>query len=341
MKKHLLAIISCAAVVLCGCKTEVPVPIPNDQLVGLWGLTLAEQSSQNGVYEEYVRFMDDGNFEYYAITNPEYAYHRGTYTNVDGQLTMLYKKLRRFEMVEDVARYTVDVQTDDYWNKGELTIIGITGNSITLKTRSGKCYMYKATTIANWNEEYSAPEIPVTADALLGQWDQVNFSQTSGTGSTWWYFYEPDKMGISFAADAALDSCPFWQSRVLEKLRLDNIVMASELVEVKPADCSWSLNADTITLTCSQYVAYKADSEGHRSNERTVTPETPIALKYPVAILTDYYMIIFNAEANLHHSFHKQAKKSAGAPARCRNVTEEHSADPLFSDKFINSALFR
>lgn len=341
MKKHLLIIISCIAVVLCGCKQEEPVPVPDEQLVGLWGLTLAEQPSPNGVYEEYVRFMDDGNFEYYAITNPEYAYHRGTYTNVDGQLTMLYKKLRRFEMVEDVARYTVDVQTDDYWNKGELTIIGTSGNSLTLKTHSGKCYMFKATAIADWNEEYSAPEIPVTADALLGQWDQVNFSQTSGTGSTWWYFYEPEKMGISFAAGAALDSCPFWQSRVLEKLRLDNILTADELVEVKPVDCNWSLNADTITLTCSQYVAYKADSEGNRSNERTVTPETPLAMKYPVAILTGYYMILYNSEANLHHSFHKQAKKSAGEPARCRNVTEEHSADPLFNDKFINSALFR
>lgn len=98
MKKHLLVIISCAAVVLCGCKTEVPVPVPNDQLVGLWGLTLAEQPSQNGVYEEYLRFMDNGNFEYYAITNPEYAYHRGT-------LRPAYRQQKTLQTLRRICAY--------------------------------------------------------------------------------------------------------------------------------------------------------------------------------------------------------------------------------------------
>ena len=340
MKKHLL-LISCIALVLAGCKQEEPVPVTIGQLEGLWGLTLEKTPLASGDYEEYVRFKSDGTFEYYNATSQDYSYHRGTYTTANGQITMLYQKLRRFEVVENIPRYTVDFRTTDYWTKGDLTVIDLTDNSMALKTSSGKCYMFKTTVISKWNDEFSAPEIAVTEEALLGQWDQINFSQTTGTGSTWWYFYEPAKMGISFAAENALDSCPFWQSRVLEKLRLANILTTSEEVEVNPTDCSWTLNADTIVLTCSQYVAYKADSEGHRSDERTVTPDTPITLKYPVVTLTDYYMILYNKENDLHHSFHKQAPKAASAPACAGKAATEHSAEPVFSDKFINSALFK
>ena len=336
MKKFtFLALI--AALVLTGC--EQPVVIPEDlhSFDGIWGLSQDKEPAAGGQYSEYIRFNQQNTFEYFFLSDATYTYHRGTYKINQGNVTFTYKGLWRFDVVEKIARYTNDYYVEDSPDQAAFTIAELGSDRMTFKTANKqRVYFYKVEAVKGWNEEFSAPELEVTEANLARQWDQLDFFQAVVGGTTWWYFYEPEKQGITLLADGAMGQCPFWESRILENRLAAGTMLTDERVAVNPEDCSWSLSKDSVFMTCTKYVAYKTDANGNRTDERTVTPQEPVRIKFVVQVLTDYYCILYNTETQLFHAFGKHTEKASSAPIRRQN-----ESFGTFSEKrFANSKNF-
>ena len=286
-----------------GC-TQSNVPDDLYHLDGLWGLTTDRTAPLDGRYEEYVRFYTDDSFEYFYITSTEYVYHTGSYTINKGEIEMTYKGLRRFAVADEVPRLIDSYYASNSLDKGILVITDYGTDKMVLKANSGKINLFKTKEVYGWKDEFSAPAVPVSVDALLGAWDQLDFYQYAGwSGVTWWYFFEPDKNGMTLEEDGVMTYCPFWSNRVLEKQINAYKLSANEQVVINPADCSWSLSGDTLTMTCSRYLAYTPDASGYPTAEHTETPEQPVSIRFMVQTLTPDYLILYNGETMLYHAF--------------------------------------
>lgn len=316
MKNCCIILLACIALLGAGC-TQGNVPEDLSRLEGLWGLTTDKVSPADGRYEEYIRFYADYSFEYYYITSATYVYHVGVYSISKGELTLNYKGLRRFDVVEDLPRLTDSYFSPNSLEQGVMTILDYSTDRMLFRAGSTKCYLFPASQIYGWNDEFSAADVPVIEEAFIAQWDQLDFYQYSWQGSIWWYFYEPEKNGITFADHGIITDCPFWANRVLEKMINAGKLTTSEQVEVNPDDCGWSLSADTLSMTCSRYLAFTPDAAGNRTAEHTETPELPVTIRFLVQTLTPYYLVLYNAETSLFHAFyrHKSDTPAADAPA--------------------------
>ena len=314
MKKYCIELLTCLALVCAGCEQR-NVPEGLTALDGLWGLTTDKTTTADGRYEEYVQFDKDMTFRYYYVTDEASVYHWGSYEILDGDVLMTYNGLRRFDIVDSIPRYTDDYYVENRPDKSMLQIIDYAQDKIVMKNSNGKCYFFRATKVYGWNDDFSAPAIPVTVDALLAQWDQLDFYQYYWQSTTWWYFYEPEKNGMILAADGAMTYCPFWENRVLEKMLNAGTLTSSEKAALDPIDCSWLLSADTLMMACSRLVAYTPDAQGNRTAEHTVTPEQPITIRFLVQRLTPTYLILYNPETQLFHAFcrHQEAAEAQKA----------------------------
>lgn len=316
MKNYYIIILACIALFGIGC-TQGNVPEDLSRLNGLWGLTTDKVAPADGRYEEYIRFYDDNTFEYYYVTSTTSVYHVGVYSISKSELTLNYKGLRRFDVAEDVPRLTDSYFSPNSLEQGVMTILDYSADKMLFRAGSSKCYLFPASQIYGWNDEFSAADVPVTEQELIAQWDQLNFYQYTWQGSTWWYFYEPEKNGVTLASDGIITVCPFWTNRVLEKMINTDKLTISEQVEINPDDCGWSLSGDTLTMTCSRYLAYTPDAAGNRTAEHTEAPEQPVTIRFLVQTLTPYYLVLFNPETNLFHAFyrHKPDTPAADTPA--------------------------
>ena len=314
------------SLLMAGCKKEEPLPVANSELEGLWGLTLNERGAIDGKFDEYVRFYQDGTFEYYNCDNPDYAYHRGTYTNTDGSLVMLYKRMRYYTVVDSIARVSMDIHNEEYWAKGELTFIAKSAQQITCKTSSNTCYLFKVSRLPKWDDELSAPEIAINEANILGQWDQVSFFQMVNTASTWRYFYKPSANGVTLAAGGVLGACPFIAEIIREQQQTIGTMTHDELIDIAPADCNWQLHNDTLTFACNKYIAYKTDSKGDKIAERTVTLNQPAMVTTLVYTLTNYYMTLFNIDMQIFHAFYKNKSMAIDPPSQAPALRQRSEA---------------
>jgi hypothetical protein len=322
MRKHVILLLAGIVLFGAGC-THSNVPEDLFYLDGLWGLTTEKVAPASGRYEEYVRFHTDNSFEYYYVTAKASVYHWGSYEILQGDVLLTYKGLRRFDIADSIPRYTDDYYTENSLDKNMITILEYGLDKMVMKTGNGKCYFFKVTEMYGWNEEFSAPAITVTEQALLGQWDQLDFYQYGWQGTSWWYFYEPEKNGVTLAEEGVMTDCPFWTNRVLEKMINAGKLTTSEQIDVEPADCSWSLSTDTLTMTCSRYVAYTPDAQGNHTAEHTETPEQPVIIRFLVQRLTPNYLILYNSETMLFHAFYKQITNVPPSAPQQRNSSPD------------------
>lgn len=311
-----IALMAAGMLLLNSCEKEPVIPEDLTSFSGTWGISDSKNPSATGQYDEYIRFVENNGFEYFAMAESAYAYYRGGHV-INGKIvSLIYKGVRMFNVVDGIARYTQDYFDPESTDMSKLTIVELGTNRMIMKNNGSKYYFHKTTEIKGWNEEFSSPEIDITEDNLIATWDQLNFYINAQSGTSWWYFFEPDKNGITLLTDSLVGECPFWRNRVLENQINANVIKETELIDVDPLDCAWSLSGDTVTLTCAKYIAYTPDDNDNPTAAHEVTPEQPITIPFIVQVLTKDYLILYNTQTQVFHAFHKHVDKAASAPER-------------------------
>ena len=311
-----IALMMAVMLILSSCEKEPVIPEDLTSFSGTWGVSDSKNPSATGQYSEYIRFVEDNGFEYFAMADPAYAYYRGGHVINGKTVSLIYKGMREFVVADGIARYTQDYFDPESTDMSKLTIVELGTDRMIMKGSSGKYYFHRVAELKGWNTEFSAPEVPITEDNLTATWDQLDFYINSQTGTSWWYFYEPDKNGITLLPDSIVGECPFWRNRVLENQVNADILKETELIDVDPLDCAWGLSGDTVTLTCAKYIAYTPDDNDTPTAVHEVTPEEPIAIPFIVQVLTKDYLILYNTQTQVFHAFHKSEFRSQNSVFR-------------------------
>lgn len=333
MKKILtiagVALLTASMLVLSSCEKEPDIPEGFSSFSGTWGISTDKTPAMNGQYGEYIRFLEGNGFEYYYLGDPTYTFHRGGYVINGKTVSLIYKGMRRFDVMENIPRYTLDYFYQESADMSKLTIVELGTDRMIMKNGSGKYYFHKVDALKGWNDEFSAPEVPLFEENLIARWDQLDFYISAQGGPSWWYFYEPDKNGITLYDYGFVGECPFWANRILDNQINAKILNQSELVDVDPANCSWLMSNDSVWLSCTEYVAYTPGDNGNKTEVHVVTPEEPIIIPFIIQVLTNDYLILYNTETSVFHAFHKHADSAAAAPERKQTKPTEPAKEVI------------
>ena len=335
MKKYLMALLGGVVMALSGCNDGTVISLRQSQVVGLWGYSTDKVAAADGVYDEYYEFHDDGTFARYVMQDSIRYYLRGTYTLDDQRFYLTIKQFRTFMPEAGVYRYVLDYSDQAHWkrvqfmptacSKSKITLIGSKVNEST--------YLHAVKQLpTTWNKEFSAPEIAVTEDAMLAQWNQLDKFVIEGDQSSYYYYYHPEDNGITFLPDGHITRCVFWVNYVWDVYHAAGDIADDEYITVYNQDCSWSLNDDVVTLTCAKYTKYVPNSNGNPTNLQEVTLRTPLKMNFRVHVLTDYYLILLNEQNGCYHAFYRQPLPAANAPKQIDNDRDNIQKNIPFVD---------
>ena len=311
--KKFLPFAASILLLMSACNNGMPDQIEKKHLVGLWGISWDKQADNDGRYDQYFNFKEDGTFEYYKYQDSSRYYHRGIYGTVENAsyFYVTYQQFRSFMFIDNIARCILDYDDKSHWVPTRFVPTAMSKKMITLQSAKPEyvhMYFHAADKIpSDWPAEFSASEITLSSDALIHQWDQVNYFEVKGDETTYFYYYEPENMGITFLPDGGLTKCVFFANSVWQHQHDAGAVTDSESITIRNEDCSWTLGDDKVTLTCTQYLKYTNNQDGGISSPSLVTPDEPIALDFKIHELTDYYLILHNASTGRYHVFHKNS----------------------------------
>ena len=310
MKKYLNCFICGVIIALSSCNDGSVITLRQNQVVGLWGYSDDSHPAADGRYRAYYEFCDDGTMAYYTMLGDTVAlYNRGTYTIEDHRLSFVYKHYRVFEKLAGLFRCTYNNTDPDLWRRFNFLPTACTKSRITMiGTEVNKnSYLHAVKQLPpEWNNEFSAPEIAVTEDALLAQWDQLNMFVCIDDGWNYYYYYQPENNGITLLPDGNLTRCVFWVNYVWQAFNEAGDIADNEYITIYNQDCTWSLSDRVLTLTCSRYIKYNLDMNGQPANVREVALRTPYKKEFWVFELTDYYLTLLNEQNGYHHVFYRQ-----------------------------------
>lgn len=313
MKKTIL-LFSCLILLLSGCSNNDPSQIKQSNLIGLWGLSADKNPKNDNRYEEFVRFKDDGTFEYYWIGADKYSFHRGTYSVDEKSFALVYKDIRTFVIDHGIIRYTFSSKDSRYWDRANFPILAVSSKLITTGDNEFWKYYFHATESlsSEWpSEEIIAPETPVTEQALPGQWDLVSYYQIEAKQYTWWNIITPEEQGITLLSGGNMVNAYFWANCIYNQLSQTGEIAADENIYINYSDIRWLCNQESITLTCTKCQAIRYDGQGNKLSERVIDFATPFAMRFTVQSFNPYYMIMYSPDADKYFVFHKNQASSA------------------------------
>ena len=321
----MVGVMAIAAVLLNSCKKpDEPDPQKTaaDKLIGLWGVSDSKTPSEDNVYSECFRFGKDGALERYVMTESDFWYDEGTYNysensidpgtqskSSNGYINFSITEERHFGITNGLTIY-VERSTTTQGHLG-FTIVEQTDDRIQYKTQSKAGYMHALSSLpANWNPEFSSPEISVSEASFVGVWDLVSLFMNTSEGVDCKYAKSPETRGITLQPDNKTSDCYFWIDYIWSKAVASGTISSDEDIYVNYDDCSWSLGNGVLTLSCSQYKVGHTNSDGSFSSTGSIVPETPIVQNFIIEQLTDYYLIVssydYAFKSLAHYAFHKR-----------------------------------
>lgn len=244
--------------------------ITNQFLSGIWSVSPDDAQDMASFY---VQFYSDGTWKrlwQYAGDVTYYVADTGTYIANDTLILLVHKAERHYFYQNNILRVAcsfdyANIYPDQYPYQG-FEVFYISKDSIAASYWE---YNYNFRRLQelpdSWDPRFFEPEKTVSEASLIGVWDQVNhFSQTATPSEfhfNWWYYDYPNYAGIELLPNGKVQM-PFLIAFLLkDKLIYDGIIPDTQEVSVADDDCSWAMDNNSITLTCSKYSIFNGDSD--------------------------------------------------------------------------------
>lgn len=333
MKKELLTLLACAALLFSGCKQNEPArQLATTDLVGTWGVSSIQTPFDENTqyYGVYYQFLEDGTFFHFAIMSSSTSHVRvdlGTYSISENTLLLTNKETRYFIEVQDVPRLVMDNINDEFVS--QYTFTSVSEKLMEEIYQENILYWHRVSSVPKqiWPEEFSYLPLDIETSSLIKQWDMISYFTFSSGETQWGYTYYPKQSGICLLSMGLMTNCYFWVDWVGSLASISGAISQDDYVSVYDRDCSWSLNGNVITMTCSQYTAYKLTQSGLRTDERTITPTEPITADFTVISLTNGYLVLYSAMTGIYYAFVSDQYLPASAPAK-----EQRNSSPRIKE---------
>ncbi len=295
----------------CNKKDEPQNPVEDQpkasQFVGMWGFSLEDDG--NPYFQWYLNFTQDGRAEELFVwdeNGSSYAGgYSGTYVVEDSTLTFYTEKYTAFTTYNEVPRL-VNINKRSLY--GKYTILEIESDKITVVFNKTLCYLHRLSEMpAGYRPEYFEPDKAASPEALIGQWDQLDFFTIHEDGSfTWWAYEYPSYNGMHLLADGKFNY-NYWSEWITIWCTKNVTDMPTYWgFSYRPENLSWELfQRLDLNLFCSQFDFYECDAEGNmiEGTTRTITPADPKLYTYKIFSLTDHYMVLYGTDTNMYYVF--------------------------------------
>ena len=305
--KRLLYFIAALCLVACEPNTpnnpeeQDPDTINKSQFVGVWAVSSNNDDEEAVSIRWYIQFNEDGTWEILSTNVSDVKYYvceNGTYSIKDSTITLVYKNLRGYFYKNNIPRIACSYATKDLYPGSSddptqsYDIVEISKDKISTTVFDTPYYFYymsEKPTI--WDARFFESEKEVTEEALIAQWDHVNYFTQTAERYSWWYYDNPEEQGIQLLADEKVGPFNFWSSLLWNKLVTEGIISSEQGISMYQYDCSWSLRDKTVSLTCAKYRIYNY-VDGNWEPGEEVVPESPISADLTVHSFRESFLIL-------------------------------------------------
>ncbi|MBO6306036.1 MAG: hypothetical protein J6M55_00880 [Paludibacteraceae bacterium] len=331
---------------LLGCKKDKekemePAAFTASDIAGLWSAV------QEGAYEEtelgyYFLLNADATYEYFEVRDKgEFFYENGSFAITRRTVAFNKKKSgRSFFRINGIDYYVGDYKNEE-WKSDFLQIVlsSVSNDRIQLERGSGVgAHLQKITALpAEWNSEYSEPEMTPTESLLVAQWDLTSKFQISGVNTQYVTARSPEELGIVLQPDGAIGFGVFLANEVWTDQNQAGKVGDEEHVTIYREDVRWTLAEGKLSLYCNGYDVYGLDESSEKINSRHVTLTTPLRLDYQIVTFTQHWLVLYRQTGDMYFAFHRSAnpytaprKMSVSAAPKTVFATSKVSAKKAF-----------
>lgn len=311
------AIVLCLFVATSSCKKEEPAPPEASKVAGLWGVSESSVPATDGAYIVYFRFTLEGEMEAYSMFAEGSIYNTGTFTISNDVVNYRYRQVREFRYQNNIPRYVWHLNNDP--KLYGFTIDKRTDEKIQYTNSNGTYYLHRVESLpANWNSEFSAPEVQPSAETLPGAWDYINMYQIESAGtSTYRTVKSPETDGITLLGNNGIENAQFWVNYLHAKLQKGENIPTGYDIYVSYADNQWIWENNKLTLSCSRYSIGKRNSQGQFVAEKDITPTPPVTASFSVHAMSEYYLILtaydYAIGSLCYYAFHRHPQSAKGS----------------------------
>lgn len=326
-----------AALCLVACEPNSPetpeepaqYTIDKSKLVGFWASSFKNKEGVPGqlAIDEYIRFNDNGTWESlrtFASDVTYYVCESGNYTVTDSTITLVYKNVRYYFYQASIPRIACSYAIRDMYpelteeDQTQInTIVEATKDKISATVANTPYYLYRLSEMpTSWDLRFFEPEKEVTEEALIAQWDHLNYFTQTPEKFTWWYYDRPSYEGMQLLANGEMTNFYFWSGLIFNILAAEGAIGDGQGVIVNQDDCSWSLGGKTVTLTCSKY-ALATDINSSRTE---VIPDNPISAEFTVFSFSENFLILYYAMNDTYYVFTPGSASAKSAEKHVRYV---------------------
>lgn len=325
--KKILFLLASIALVISACDPIEPSRFQQSDLEGLWGFSLQSDASAPDAYDEYLRLLQDGSFQYVYFEGDEITCQEGTWTLRDSVFTMTYTKTQYFFIYDDVLRIGGQYVMDNA-SPYRFSLLNFSKEKVELVSGNGvKAYLHAISQQpAKLRPELFEPAIPVTTQALERTWDHVNYYFVNDQGAfQWWYYYQPSQNGICLLPDGKMKNFHFWLNWIGNYLYNNQLLADDDFLMIYADACSWQLKDNKLIMSCSEYVVYNLDEKGDMQNAHTVTPFEPIEQEFIISTFTEHFMVLYCKYDKRSYVF-SPGKDANAAPLRVSQTAPKKRA---------------